>query len=77
METIKDNLNEIRPFINWASISRLYFGHTRAWLYHKLSGTDVNGNGKPSQFTVEEKEKLKHSLLDLAGRIQRAAESID
>ena len=46
-----------------------------SWLYHKLNGID--GNKKPTDFTIEERYQLKGALIDLADRIRRAADTID
>lgn len=62
--------------VNWSNVSKDYFGHTRAWLYQKMSGTDVNGNGRPFDFNDSERQILKESLLDIAKRITEAAEKI-
>ena len=44
-------------------------------LYHKLDGID--GNKKPTEFTIEERYQLKGALCDLADRIRKAADSIE
>lgn len=62
--------------VNWAGISRDYFGRSRSWLHHKMSQTDVNRNGKPADFTEEETAKLKEALLDVANKISAAAEKL-
>lgn len=62
--------------VNWAGISRDYFGKSRSWLHHKMAQTDVNHNGKPADFTDEEKAKLKAALLDVADKITAAAEKL-
>ena len=62
--------------VNWAGISRDYFGKSRSWLHHKMSRTDVNGTGHPLDFTDEERERLKEALLDVGNRIIDAAEKL-
>lgn len=73
--TVKAKLSDILMHVSWGDISREYFGKSGSWLYHKLNGID--GNKKPTDFTVEERYQLKGALIDLADRIRRAADSID
>ncbi|MDR1716338.1 MAG: DUF5053 domain-containing protein [Prevotella sp.] len=72
--SVKQQLSDILLDISWAKIAQKYFGKSSSWMYHKLDGID--GNGKPTDFTHEEKEQLKGSLLDMSERLRRAAESI-
>ena len=37
----------------------------------------IDGNKKPTEFTVEERYQLKGALIDPADRIRKAADSID
>lgn len=60
--------------INVARLARRYFGRSSGWLYHKFDGID--GNGKETDFTPEERELFKGALYDLADRLRRAAEEI-
>lgn len=73
--TMKGRLADILMSISWADLSRDYFGKSGSWLYHKLDGVD--GNKKPTDFTIEERYQLKGALIDLSDRIRRAADSID
>ncbi|MBF0649180.1 DUF5053 domain-containing protein [Dysgonomonas sp. GY75] len=72
--SVKQQLSDVLLDISWAKISQKYFGKSSSWMYHKLDGID--GNGKPIEFTHEEKEQLRGGLLDMSERIRRAAESI-
>ena len=72
--TMKQKLADLLVAISWADLSRTYFGKSNSWLYHKMNGID--GNGKPTDFTDEEKETLKGALCDLSNRIRIAADSI-
>lgn len=74
-ETVKAHLSDILMHVSWGDISREYFGKSGSWLYHKLNGID--GNKKPTEFTIEERYQLKGALYDLADRIRRAADTID
>ena len=73
-DTIKAQLQDILMHVSWGDISREYFGKSGSWLYHKLDGID--GNKKPTSFTVEERYRLKGALVDLSERIRRAADTI-
>ena len=72
--TMKKKLEDILLAISWRELSTRYFDKSCSWLYHKLDGID--GNGKPTEFTEEEKFMLKGALVDLSDRIRRAADSI-
>lgn len=73
-DTVKAQLADILMHVSWGDISREYFGKSGSWLYHKLNGID--GNKKPTEFTIEERYQLKGALCDLADRIRRAADNI-
>ena len=72
---LKAQLADILMLISWGDISIEYFGKSGSWLYHKLNGID--GNKKPTEFTLEERYLLKGALIDLSERIRRAAENIE
>jgi hypothetical protein len=74
-DTVKARLADILMHVSWGDISREYFGKSGSWLYHKLNGVD--GNKKPTDFTIEERYQLKGALIDLADSIRRAADSIE
>lgn len=74
-DTMKARLSDILMAVSWSDISRTYFGKSNSWLYHKLDGID--GNKKPTEFSMEERYQLKGALIDLADRIRRAADAID
>ena len=71
---MKKQMEDILLAISWRELSTRYFGKSCSWLYHKLDGID--GNGKPTEFTEEEKYMLKGALTDPADRIRRTADSI-
>jgi len=75
VDTVKARLEDLLISISWSDLSKRYFGKSGSWLYHKLDGVD--GNKKPTDFTVEERYQLKGALIDLADRIRRAADNID
>ena len=66
-DTVKAQLADILMHVSWGDISREYFGKSGSWLYHKLNGID--GNKKPTDFTLEERYQLKGALIDLSERI--------
>jgi hypothetical protein len=74
-DTVKAQLADILMHVSWGDISREYFGKSGSWLYHKLNG--IEGNKKPTDFTLEERYQLKGALIDLSERIRRAADNID
>ncbi len=67
-------MSDILLDISWAKLSQKYFGKSRSWLYHKLDGALING--KPAQFTTEEKRQLRDALKDLSVRINTCANEI-
>lgn len=72
--TMKKQLEDILLAISWRELATRYFEKSGSWLYHKLDGVD--GNKKPTDFTMEERYQLKGALVDLADRIRRAADLI-
>ena len=73
--SVKARLSDLLVSVSWADLARRYFGRSGSWLYHKLDGVD--GNRKPTDFTPEERERLRLALLDLSERVRRAAESLE
>lgn len=69
-----EKLKDIILLVKWAKISKEYFGKSSSWIYQRLGCYDVNG--KPAQFTDEEKEQLRSALHDLARRIDAAADRL-
>ena len=74
MNTPKQKLADILLDINVSKIANRYFGKSSSWLYHKFDGID--GNGGKGEFTDEELQQLKAALLDLAQRIETAANTL-
>ena len=71
---LKYQLQDIALDVTWSKIASRYFGKSSSWLYHKLNGVD--GNGKSTDFTPEEKVQLQNALFDFSERVRRAAEQI-
>ena len=53
-------LNGIENYLSLSRIAEEYFGKSRSWLYQRINGLIVNG--KPAQFTPEERKKLADAL---------------
>lgn len=60
---IKILLNGVEDYLSFSQIAQDYFGKSRSWLYQRINGAIVNG--KPAQFTQEERQQLSKALLDL------------
>lgn len=74
-KTMKQQMDDILLAISWGNLAKTYFTKSASWFYHKMDGRD--GNGKPTEFNLEERAELKGALVDLSNRIRRAADSID
>ncbi|MDO4706943.1 MAG: DUF5053 domain-containing protein [Porphyromonadaceae bacterium] len=73
-ESTKAKVRDILVDVSWRSIAAGYFHKSVSWFYQRLNGID--GNGKPTDFTPEEREQLRGALCDLAERIRRAADNL-
>ena len=62
---------EISQFISLAQVAKKYFGKSKAWLYQRLYNLKVNG--KPAQFTPEERNTLAEALRDIARMAQETS----
>lgn len=74
-KTMYQQMDDIFDAITWGDLARTYFEKSASWFYNKMKGID--GNGKPTEFSYEEKMQLQGALYDLANRIRRAADSIN
>lgn len=72
---MKQQMDDILLAISWGNLAKTYFTKSASWFYHKMDGRD--GNGKPTEFNLEERAELKGALVDLSNRIRRSADSID
>ena len=72
---MQQQMDDILLALSWGDIARTYFTKSASWFYHKFNGRD--GNGKPTEFNLEERIQLKGALCDLADRIRRAADTIE
>ena len=57
-------IEEISKYISLSKISKDYFGHSKEWIYQRIKGYNVNG--KPAQFTPEERKKLSSALEEIS-----------
>ena len=71
--TVRQVLADVYEEVNWAYLAKNYFGKSRSWLYHKFNGMN---NGVADDFSDIEREQLKNSLQDIAGRILQAADKL-
>jgi len=63
---IKLLLNGVDNYLSLSQIAQDYFGKSRSWLYQRI-------NGKPAQFTPEERQQLSNALLAISERIKDTA----
>ena len=64
---IRQQMEEILPFVSLAYIAKTYFKKSRQWLYQRINGLSVNG--KPAQFTHEELDTLNFALKDMGQKL--------
>lgn len=64
-------LGDVANAISLSYIAKAYFGKSKNWLYQRLNGNKVNG--KPAQFTEEERKRFAEALRDLSRRINETA----
>jgi hypothetical protein len=64
---IRSQLAENVEILPLAYIARQYFHKTKAWLYQRINGNNING--KPAKFTTEEVEIFNNALKDISKKI--------
>lgn len=64
---MREQLNDILPYISVSAIAKNYFGKSKEWFYQKMNGNIVNG--KPAKFTEEEIKNLNFALQDISKKI--------
>lgn len=67
-------LGDLADALSLSYIAKKYFNRSKEWLYQRLNGYKVNG--KPAQFTPEERKKLADALLDISNQVKSFALSI-
>lgn len=65
---------DIMKVLKVSYIAERFFGRSRSWLCHKLNH-DMK-NGKPDDFTPEERQKLKDALDTIAYEIQILSDNL-
>lgn len=65
---------EIMKVLKVSYIAERFFGRSRSWLCHKLNH-DIR-NGKPDDFTEDERRTLKDALDTIAYEIQNLSDSM-
>ena len=68
---MRQKLENVIPAISLVYIAKKYFNKTDEWLYQRINGNMVNG--KPAQFTPEEKNTLANALKDLSIMLQETS----
>ena len=64
---MREQLNDILPYISVSAIAKNYFGKSKEWCYQKMTGNIING--KPAKFTEEEIKNLNFALQDISKKI--------
>ena len=66
---------ELDGLINKTKLAKHYFGKSTSWLNQKINGITVNG--KRSEFTAEEYDKLTAALRAVAEKLNEYADAVD
>lgn len=61
---IKDQMSEMSEIVSMSYIAKTYFNKTKSWLSQRIN--ELNVNGKPAQFTLEELEILNAAFQDIS-----------
>ncbi len=64
---VRKQIEDILPATSIAYIAKTYFNKSRQWLHQRISGSIVNG--KPAQFTPEEKVIFNNAIHDIGERM--------
>lgn len=67
-------LGDLAGALSLSFIAKKYFNRSKSWLYQRLNGYKVNG--KPAQFTPDERKLLADALLDISRLAKDMALSI-
>lgn len=65
---------DISKVLKMSYIADRFFGRSRSWLCHKLNHNIKNG--KPDDFTEEERKTLKDALETIAMELQELADNM-
>ena len=75
MNTVKELLEDVAPFLSLSELSSFYFGKGRSWLFNKINQNEING--VKYSFTRSEVGELSSALLDLSKRIANTSERLN
>lgn len=64
---IRQQMEEVLPFVSLAYIAKTYFRKSRQWLYQRVNGLSVNG--KPARFTPAELDTLNIALKEMGQKL--------
>ena len=64
---IRQQMEEVLPFVSLAYIAKTYFRKSRQWLYQCVNGLSVNG--KPARFTPAELDTLNIALKEMGQKL--------
>ncbi len=65
---------DITKVLKMSYISERFFGRKRAWIINKINHNIKNG--KPDDFTAEQRETLKNALETIAFELQELADNM-
>lgn len=68
---VEIEIAKISKYISLSQIAKDYFGKSKEWLYQRIKGYNVNG--KPAQFTPEERSILSKALMDISESIKETS----
>lgn len=68
---LRQQMQEILPFINVAAFSRHYFGRSSSWFYQRFNGNLVHG--RKATFTDDELKIFTDALREVGSKISDAA----
>ena len=75
MNTVKELLEDVAPFLSLSELSSFYFGKGRSWLFNKINQNEINGI--KYSFTRSEVGVLSSALLNLSKRIASTSERLN
>jgi len=66
---------ELSKYVSLSRIAKDYFGKSKEWLYQRVKSYKVNG--KPAQFTPEERKQLSSALEDISRMAHETSRKIN
>lgn len=74
-QSIELKENDLMNVLNGAYIARRFFGKSRSWFSQRLNHATVNG--KPAEFSADERKILSQALTTLGLEILDLADQIE